>query len=192
MFLDDLRQREPAAAWAIARTLPLEGGWVNDPADPGGATDRGVSLRFALQEIAAHPDERALFDVDHDGDVDWHDIAGLTDDAAAAVYYPCVWRRYGYGSLSATLVAWKAFDICVNTGPRRAAMVLQQALASLGHAVAVDGVLGPATFAAANARIDTQLLVAMRIEQAAFYRGLAAAKPEMGRFLAGWLNRAAA
>lgn len=190
MFLDALKAGDAVAWQAITRTLPLEGKFVNDAADPGGATNRGVSLRFALAEISAHPDERALFDVDHDGDVDWHDIAQLTDDQAAAVYHQCVWTRYGYARLVPALVAWKAFDICVNTGPRRAALILQQGLCDVGVTVGVDGVIGPGTVAAVRDAINLPLLSAMRVRQAAFYRDLAASKPELQRFLNGWISRA--
>jgi lysozyme family protein len=193
MFLTDLEAGDPGAWRAITRTLPLEGRrFVNDPADPGGATDRGVSLRFALAEVAAHPNELAIFDLDHDGDVDWHDIAALGDDQAAAVYHQCVWTRYGYGRLIPWLVAWKAFDLCVNTGPRRAALVLQQALGDIGLVVACDGKLGPGTVAATRQAIDLPLLSAMRARQAQFYRDLVAAKPQLQRFAAGWAARAAA
>lgn len=191
-FLDTLKTGDPAAWQAIARTLPLEGRLVDDPADPGGATNRGVSLRFALAEISAHPNEAAIFDLDHDGDVDWHDIAALTDDQAAGVYYQCVWTRYGYGRLLPWLVAWKVFDVCVNTGPRRAGLLLQQALCDLGLIVACDGVMGPGTVAATREACDLPLLSALRARQAAFYRQLVAAKPALAKFENGWLNRAAA
>lgn len=192
MTLADIQARDPVAAFAIARTLPLEGGFVDDPADPGGVTDRGVSLRFALAEIGAHPDELALFDIDHNGRLDRWDISALTADEAAAIYDVTVWQRYGYGRLQPALVAWKVFDICVNTGPARAATILQQALGDLGHPVAVDGQLGPGTVAATLACANLPLISAVRTRQRQFYEGLAAAKPALQRFLDGWRNRAAA
>lgn len=196
MSLETIRARDPVAAWSIARTLPLEGGLVDNPHDPGGITDFGLSLRWALAEVAAHPEELALLDVDHDGDVDRQDIRGLTADAAADLYYSTWWRRGFYWRLQPPIVGWKAFDIAVNTGPRRAGLILQQSLVAIGLGVTVDGAVGPQTFQAVageNARDQGHaLLSAMRDQQAAFYRGLAAAKPELGIFLTGWLNRASA
>lgn len=192
MTLDDINGRDPVAAFAIARTLPLEGGFVDDRADPGGVTDWGVSLRFALAEVGAHPDELALFDVDHNGHVDRWDVAALTRDEAAAVYYSTFWQRYAYGRLQPDMVAWKVFDICVNTGPTRAAIILQEALGDLGHPVTVDGQLGPGTVAATLACRALPLISALRSRQGQFYSGLAIQKPELQRFLSGWLNRASA
>jgi lysozyme family protein len=198
MTLATVRAIDPVAAWAIARTLPLEGGLVDNPHDPGGVTAHGVSLRWALQEIAAHPVEIALFDVDHDGVVDGRDIRGLTPDQAADIYFTAWWQPGWYGRLSPAQVAWKCFDIAVNTGPKRAATILQKALARFQAKVVADGSVGPATLAAAAAVTakaadeGLSLLNAIREEQAAFYRSLVAAKPGLGVFLKGWLNRAAA
>lgn len=192
MFLDDLKARDPVAWFAITRTLPLEGGLVDNATDPGGVTDRGVSMRFALAEIGLHPDELPLFDIDHDGHVDRWDITVLTPDEAAAIYDTTFWQRYGYGRLTPQLVAWKVFDICVNTGPKRAATLLQESVGDLGHAVKVDGTLGQGTLAAVKACSSLPLISALRLRQAAFYRDLVARQPKLKTFLTGWLNRAGA
>lgn len=196
MSLADIRLRDPAAAWAIARTLPLEGGLVDNPHDPGGVTDHGISLRYALQQIAADPQTRRWFDIDHDGDVDRQDIMGLTPDLAADIYFNGWWLTGWYGRLTPALVAWKCFDIAVNTGPKRAALTLQKALAALGANVAVDGSVGPATVTAVKTETTRDqggaLIASIRREQADFYRQLAAREPDLRQFLKGWLNRAAA
>lgn len=192
MTLDDLKARDPVAALAIPRTEQLEGGLVDNRADPGGVTNRGISLAFALAEIKAHPTEIAILDIDHDGRVDALDIAGLTTDEATTIYYETVWLRYGYGRLQPADVAWKAFDICVNTGPKRSALILQEALGYVGHPVAVDGDLGPGTVAAVLACQNAPLLSAMRIRQATFYKSLVAANPKLATFAKGWAARAAA
>ncbi len=196
MSLAEIRQREPTAAWAIARTLNLEGGLVESPNDPGGATAYGVSLRYALEQAKVRADLRGLFDVDHDGEVDRRDIEGLTRDAAADIYFECWWTPGWYAQLTPALIAWKCFDIAVNTGPKRAARLLQSALSRLGPPLTIDGDIGPATLAAVAAQAErdqgASLIAALRSEQAAFYRALAATQPRLAGFLAGWLNRAAA
>lgn len=196
MSLAAIAQRDPAAARAIARTLPFEGGLADVAADPGGITNHGVSLRFALQQIKATPELILLFDVDHNGTVDRRDILGMTADQAAEIFFECWWQPGWYRKLSPELLAWKCFDIAVNTGPVRAALLLQKALVALGSNIPVDGAVGPLTLtavqSATKADAGAALLAALRKAQAAFYRGLAAQEPDFKTFLAGWLNRAAA
>lgn len=195
MSLASIRARDPLAGFAIARTLGIEGGFTDDTKDPGGATNHGVSLRFALQEIGADPSMVRMFDVDHDGHVDRADIAGLTQDGAADVYFNCWWGPGWYGRIGSQLVAWKCFDISVNTGPKRSALILQKGLQGLSSNTAVDAVVGPATLMAVAAQVrrdnGVALLNAVRAGQASFYRGLAAREPKLERFLGGWLKRAA-
>lgn len=196
MSLADIGIRDPKAAFAIARTLPLEGGLVDNPKDPGGITDFGVSLRYALAEVKLHPDTVRFFDVDHDGHVDRKDIAGLTQDRAADIFHQCWWIPGWYANLQPDLIAWKCFDIAVNTGPNRAALLLQKALSATGSPVPIDGSIGPRSVMAVAAQAakdkGAALLAAIRREQADFYRGLAAREPDLKLFLKGWLNRAAA
>lgn len=196
MTLASIAAHDRLAAFAIARTLPLEGGFVDDPADPGGATNRGVSLRFALSEIGADPSLIGMFDLDHNGRVDRGDISNLTADQAADIYYRCDWQHAWYGKLEPDLVAWKCFDISVNTGPKRAALTLQKALATAGDYIFPDASVGPLTIAAVERQYVKDgghgLLQALRAEQAHFYSRLVAKTPEFRRFLDGWMKRAAA
>lgn len=168
---------------------------MENKADPGGATRFGVSLRYALAQVKISPDLLPFFDVDHDTHVDRKDIEGLTADEAASIYFECWWKPGPYEALTPDLIAWKTFDIAVNAGPKRAALILQTALGHSGSPVATDGSIGPATIAAVSrqAKIDAgaTLLTNMRLEQADFYRGLVAQEPKLKTFLKGWLNRAA-
>lgn len=196
MTLAAIRLSDPTAAWAIARTLPLEGGLVDNPHDPGGITAYGVSLRYALAQVQAHPDSIRFLDLDHDGHVDRDDIVGMTPDQAAEVYFRCWWQPGWYGRLTPALVAWKCFDVAVNTGPKRAALILQKALNQVGEHVAQDAVVGAQSVGAVarQARADNGLALmgALRTTQADFYRSLARRQPDLGAFLDGWMNRAAA
>lgn len=196
MSLADIRLRDPKAAFAIARTLPLEGGLVDNAKDPGGVTNYGVSLRYALAEAKVHPNTARFFDIDHDGHVDRKDIAGLSQDAAADIFLNCWWAPGWYANMQPDLVAWKCFDIAVNTGPNRAALILQKALDDVGATVPIDAAIGPKTVlaVAAQAAADqgVRLLSAIRREQADFYKGLIAKEPDLATFRKGWLNRASA
>jgi len=162
----------PAFARAIARLLGDEGGYVDNPADPGGETKFGISKR-------EYPDL---------------EIATLTRADAAAIYYRDWWQRYRYSELPGPIAA-KLFDLAVNIGPDHAVRCLQRALRACGRRVTEDGALGRATNIAVGAANQLAMLAALRAEAAGYYRSLAAL--ERGRraggdreFLDGWLNRA--
>ncbi len=162
----------PAFARAIVRVLGDEGGYVDNPADPGGETKFGITKR-------QYPDL---------------EIATLTQADAVAIYYRDWWQRYRYSELPGPIGA-KLFDLAVNIGPDHAVKCLQRALRACGRRVAEDGALGRETNTAVGAANQLAMLAALRAEAAGYYRALAAL--ERGRrpggdrvFLEGWLNRA--
>lgn len=161
--------------------LRHEGGYVNNPNDPGGATNYGISLRW-LKAQGLHDDQG------NDLVVTIQTIQNLTPDEAASFYRISWWVRYGYGRVIDQSVATKLIDTAVNVGAPRAHKFAQAALGTT-----VDGILGPQTVSAINnaaAANVTQLLVGMRSRQAAYYQNLASANPRLAEFLPGWLNRA--
>ena len=172
---------------ALRTVFAHEGGFVDDPADPGGATQYGISLRSLRQwdDAGAVDGDR-----DRDGDVDADDIRRMTPATAARIYRDQWWERHGYGRLPGE-VAVKVFDLAVNMGAAQAHKILQRAVrAADGPALADDGILGPKTRAGVAAVEEGRLLAALRAEAAGFYRGLVAADARRERFLTGWLNRA--
>lgn len=170
---------------ALETVLRHEGGFVDAPTDPGGATNFGISLRWLRGLGDSNGDGWLEGDLDHDGDVDADDIRKLTRDEAVALYRTQWWERYGYAQIADKAIATKVFDLAVNMGAGQAHKLLQRALRATGKIVQEDGVLGPETRAAVDAYAYRGLLPALRSEAAGFYRGLN--KPE---FLYGWLNRA--
>lgn len=153
---------------AVEVVLDHEGGYVNDPRDPGGETNWGISKR-------AYPNL---------------DIANLTRADAIAIYYKDFWQRYNYAQLQDDIVATKLLDMAVNMGPATAHRLLQEALVFLGHPVAVDGIIGPQTIAAANKADPKRLLQVLRWMAAHHYYRIAAQRPQSRAFLIGWLTRA--
>lgn len=166
---------------AVAVVLAHEGGYSEHPADPGGATNFGVSLRW-LRNLGDNDGDGWLDgDLDRDGDVDPEDIRLLTAGEAANFYRVQWWERYGYERIEDQGLATKLLDMAVNVGHGQAVRLLQRAIG-----VQDDGILGPRTLAAANAR-GAAVLPECRFRAVKFYLELG--KPG---FLDGWLRRAVA
>lgn len=152
-------------AKAVSVVLRHEGGYVNDPADPGGETKYGISKR-------SYPDI---------------DIKALAYADAIEIYYRDWWFKYGYGRIKDYDVALKVFDLSVNMGPRTAHKLLQQAITSSGgEALTIDGMIGPQTLAAVNSHpAPAFLLAAYKLNAIQYY-----VNRQKPRFLAGWIRRA--
>lgn len=171
---------------ALPYTLKHEGGFVDHPTDPGGATNMGVSLRELLR---LGDDAVAEFDVDGDGDLDIDDIRAMNPAAAELHYRANYWHRL-YSDIENQDIATKLFDSGVNMGTRQAVKLLQRAI-NWYTFCAVDGIFGPQTLNACNTHSDQALLLNMFVcNQAEFYFKLLEAKPERRVFIHGWLRRA--
>jgi lysozyme family protein len=163
---------------AIPVVLRHEGGLVDNPNDPGGITDYGISLRYL--KTLGHDG-----DFDHDGVVGPNDIKVLTKDQACHIYQHYWWDRYQYGLFNCQNVATKTFDMAVNMGAVAAHKILQRALGTAN----VDGIIGPETIRLVN-NASTKLLDSMENQQAQYYKNLALSNPKFDEFLRGWLKRA--
>lgn len=115
-----------------------EGGFVNDPDDPGGATNFGVTI---------HTMRRLGLDLDRDGDVDVADVRGLTRAQAVEIFINHYFHKPRIGQLPVVLQA-SVFDMYVNAGAN-AVRILQRMLLQMGQQVSLDGVIGPNTARAA-------------------------------------------
>ena len=148
----------------IDGVLKREGGLVNDPADGGGRTDKGISEK-------SNPGAWA------DGKV--------TQEEARAIYTQKYVNHPGFNKIEDTHLQAQLIDFGVNSGPAIAIMKLQDILK-----VTADGVLGPETLEAlekAQAWTDVNnLLVAARVR---LIGRIVSKNPSQIKFLCGWLDR---
>ena len=158
------------AAIYIPRILKHEGGFVNHPRDPGGATNRGVTIG-TLRKLG--------IDKDGDGDSDIADLRALTEADAVAVF-----KRFYADAVQADLLPvgldYAMTDFAVNSGPGRAAQHLQRILG-----VEADGHIGPKTIAALAGTSAPALINALCDSRMRFLRALPT-WPDFGR---GWTAR---
>lgn len=157
---------------AVLTVLKHEGGFIDNPLDPGGATKFGISLRYFIQQ--GHTEMTV------------EDIYNLTQEDAIKIYQNEWWDRYNYSAIDNQTIANKVFDLAVNMGSKPAHICLQRAIrASTGEHPHEDGILGEESFAAINLANPDVLLAALRSEAAGFYRSL-----NKSAFEKGWLKRA--
>lgn len=108
---------DSTASFCIALVIQEEGGYVNDPQDPGRETNFGISKR-------AYPQL---------------DIPNLTVAEATTIYYTDYWVKNRCGEIPGNLALYY-FNLCVMSGGVEATKILQNLLG-----VASDGVFGPVT-----------------------------------------------
>lgn len=171
---------------AIITVLRHEGLFVNDPQDPGGATNFGVSLRWLKSVGDLDHDGFLDGDFDRDGDVDVDDIKKMTKEDAIKLYRTHWWDYYNYERITNQLITTKVFDLAVNMGAKPAHRCLQRAMRAVnGLCLLEDGIIGIKTLEAVNTVYPDILLSALKSEAAGFYRSLNKTK-----YIEGWLNRA--
>lgn len=153
--------------------LKHEGGYVDHPRDPGGATNHGISLRYARTR-------GSMFDLDGDGDVDKHDILLVNKDFAAQVYRDWFWADVR-GDEQQAGIDLSLFDCAVNSGAGRAVRFAQGLLG-----LEVDGYYGPKTHAALLDITDAAAFCdAYNARRLAWLQTLGT----WGNFGRGWTNR---
>lgn len=166
---------DPAFAAALAHVLRMEGGFTDDPEDPGGPTNKGITLavfaRWLGRDVTAESRDGLIAR-----------LRDIPEASAAEIYHARYWQPCGAAALPPAL-ALMQFDTAVNHGVGTAIRLLQTALGA-----AVDGEIGPETAGAAAAQPSRRVLdryAALRRER---YQRL----PHFKRFGRGWMARVSA
>lgn len=177
---------------AHAFTAKWEGGLSDHPADTGGLTAYGASLKF-VEGIAATQDGRDFLErIDVRLPVTRQSMRSVTPDQARAMFRREFWNSlrlddYPFG------VALTLYDAAVNCGCAQSVKFAQRGYNACvgpnGVRLAVDGKAGPLTRKALCAHATPAVLTAMLDARQRFYEELAANKPSQAVFLDGWTNR---
>lgn len=156
-------------AACLAHVLAMEGGFSDDPADRGGATNWGITAA-TLAHYRGHP-------------VTADDVRNIDPDEARAIYHAGYWATCRAPELPGG-VDLMVFDVSVNSGPSRAVRMLQSALG-----IEADGIFGPMTMKAVAAARPSELIEALAMQRQKFYQNIVDRDVTQTRFLKGWNNR---
>lgn len=159
---------DPLFARALAHVLEMEGGFTDDPYDPGGPTNRGITLRVYAAWKGVAADARLT-----------EQLKKIPDADVRAIYAARYWAPAQCRSLPPAL-AFFHFDAAVNHGVTGATRLLQRAVGT-----DADGEIGPLTLAAVAHLAVEDAVPAYADQRRKRYRAL----PHFWRFGRGWLRR---
>jgi len=169
---------------AVAQVLKFEGGYVNDPADPGGETNRGITIATARRG-------------GYTGD-----MKSLSEKDALFIYLNLYWKPLRLDTIDATGLRLVMFDSAVNMGISWPALWLQEVLndqsnnGSRWKRIVEDGLIGPITIGITNTATVTPggasaIMAAILNSRLARYQYLIRKNPALAKFDNGWKNRVA-
>lgn len=140
-----------------------EGGYVNDPQDPGGETKFGISKR-------SYPKE---------------DIKNLTIERAREIYMRDFWNPILGDQINDQNIANSIFDFAVNAGTH-----VSEELAQIVVKTPVDGTIGKQTLQAINSIDPEKFLASFKVEKITRYISICKKRPESKKYFFGWVCRA--
>lgn len=148
---------------AFDRLIGHEGGYSNDPRDPGGETMWGITIRVAR----AHGYNGPMKD--------------MPRSVAKRIYKASYWDKVGAHNYHPA-IGFQVFDAAVNHGVGQAVKFLQRAVGSTA-----DGIIGPRTLAAINDKPVEGVVLGFNAERLKFYTSLST----WSAFGKGWTRRVA-
>jgi lysozyme family protein len=155
-----------------------EGGYVNHPSDPGGHTNKGVTLKSW---------DAYGYDINKDGQVDLDDLKQITDeDLISFILKPYYWDRWQADRILNQSIANLVVDWLWHSGPKTIALI-QDILE-----VNPDGVVGNITLQALNNYSNQErLFLLIKLRRIKYIDKICNQKPKLNTFKCGWLNRIA-
>lgn len=153
--------------------LKFEGGFVNDPDDLGGATNKGITIgTFGEYRKRKGLPPPTVQDIKSLSDKDWYEI-----------FKTMYWDRWKADEIKSQSVA----DILVDWVWASGVHGIKRPQRILG--VSADGIVGSKTIAALNAADPKKLFSAIKADRAKFIDEICKARPKNEKYRRGWMNR---
>lgn len=176
---------------AYERTLRWEGGYVNDPDDPGGETIFGISRRNNPKWIGWATVDSFKKKLNPAA---WREVFNknsMLEQLAYDYYKHNYWRKKFENIKSQSLVN-SIFDFGVNAGLKTSIKTFQATLPT--YTGKIDGIIGPITLRSVYVSLkeegEARLIQNFTWERICHYWHLAEKNPRLGKFLKGWVRRA--
>ena len=154
--------------------LSWEGGFVNDPADRGGATNKGVTIETW---------KRQGYDKNKDGIIDVKDLKLITERDATEIMRKNYWDRWQADFIKSQSIANILVDWVWGSGVY--GIKIPQRILGVNQ----DGIVGNKTLEALNAQDPDKLFQAIYDARKKYLNDITISRPANKRFLRGWLNR---
>lgn len=149
--------------------LKWEGGFVNDPYDRGGATNKGVTIG-TFQSF--YPGKTV------------DDLKRITDDQWLTIFKSGYWNPWQADQIKNQAIANILVDWAWSSGARTAIRKVQELLG-----VSVDGLVGNETLSAINGQDAEELFDRIKVARYDFVDAIVKRDPSQKRFITGWKNR---
>lgn len=167
---------------ALPLILAREGGYVNDPDDPGGETYKGIARKkqpewvgwIIIDTMKKQPNFQVIVDSNQNLQSEIHRF-----------YKAVFWDKVGGDRINDQDVAHSIFDFAVNAGVSTSVGLAQQVVGS-----SCDGVIGPQTIQAINAFAPDHFLAAFVVEKCRKYIAICKKRPDSRKYFFGWIDRA--
>lgn len=150
--------------------LQWEGGFVDDPDDRGGATNKGVTLTTFRQYYGQ---SRTV-----------DDLRNITEEQWLHIFKCGYWDKMKGDDIDNQSVANILVDWAYNSGPKTPSKAVQRIVGATP-----DGIIGRKTLSSINSRNPEQLFSYIKQERIDFYNNICEKNPSQRKFLKGWMNR---
>ena len=154
----------------MPKILQWEGGFVDDPLDAGGATNKGVTLTTFRQFYGR--------------DATVEQLKNITDKQWLHIFRSGYWDKWKAGHIANQSIADIVVDWAWCSGVKTSIREVQRLLG-----VSDDGIVGKITLDAVNSANQQELFTGIKIERIAFVEDIVKRKPNQIKFLRGWKNR---